>query len=338
MKEEWLDLEKIRTDGGTQPRACIDEAVVEEYVEALENKAKFPPILVFYDGTNYWLVDGFHRYHAHVKGDYENINAEIRQGTQRQAVLESVGVNASHGLRRTNEDKRRAVLTLLNDEEWVEWSNREIARRCKVSGAFVGNIKKELTINVYSEDNDCPTQRTYQTKHGTIATMNTTNLGRKKEQGEGDEMSVPAVPLKEQLKAVNKAIESGEISNKELESTRKALLNRSVDKQQQEDFKSQIPKKSKVRQLNDRMDGIVDELTLLADGNLELEEGDRVWIKAIVMKGPNLIWQFHKLGVDLRKVYRTLIDPKKELDDDCERKERERRLEEENVIDIEPEL
>lgn len=337
MKEEWLDLEKIRTDGGTQPRACIDEAVVDEYVEALENKAKFPPILVFYDGTNYWLVDGFHRYHAHVKGDYENINVEIRQGTQRQAVLESVGVNASHGLRRTNEDKRRAVLTLLNDEEWGKWTGSEIARRCKVHQTTVSAIKREF-IPKESLGMGCNSPKYLHPKSGKVTTMNTTNLGRKKEQGEGDEMDVPAVPLKEQLKAVNKAIESGEISNKELESTRKALLNRSVDKQQQEDFKSQIPKKSKARQLNDRMDGIVDELTLLADGNLELEEGDRVWIKAIVMKGPNLIWQFHKLGVDLRKVYRTLIDPKKELDDDCERKERERRLEEENVIDIEPEL
>ena len=27
------------------------------------------------------------------------------------------------GLRRTNEDKRKAVLTLLNDAEWAKWSN-----------------------------------------------------------------------------------------------------------------------------------------------------------------------------------------------------------------------
>ena len=38
----------------------------------------------------------------------------------------------------TNEDKRRAVMTLLADEEWGKWSDNEIARRCEVSdfGSF----------------------------------------------------------------------------------------------------------------------------------------------------------------------------------------------------------
>ena len=27
---------------------------------------QFPPIDVFFDGQNYWLVDGFHRLQAHV--------------------------------------------------------------------------------------------------------------------------------------------------------------------------------------------------------------------------------------------------------------------------------
>ena len=36
----------------------------------------------------------------------------------------------AHGLRRSNADKRRAVLTLLNNEEWAKWSAREIAKAC----------------------------------------------------------------------------------------------------------------------------------------------------------------------------------------------------------------
>jgi predicted HTH domain antitoxin len=56
-------------------------------------------------------------------------------------VLYSVGANAAHGLRRTNEDKRRAVETLINDEEWATWSDREIARACGVSGKFVAAVR-----------------------------------------------------------------------------------------------------------------------------------------------------------------------------------------------------
>jgi hypothetical protein len=45
---------------------------------------------------------------------------------------------------RTNEDKRRAVMTLLGDEEWSQWSNREIARRCGVHHDLVGSLRSSL--------------------------------------------------------------------------------------------------------------------------------------------------------------------------------------------------
>jgi hypothetical protein len=38
---------------------------------------------------------------------------------ERDAILFSVSANGTHGQRRTNEDKRRAVLCLLNDPEWA---------------------------------------------------------------------------------------------------------------------------------------------------------------------------------------------------------------------------
>jgi hypothetical protein len=46
-------------------------------------------------------------------------------------------------LRRTNADKRKAVKTLLEDEEWSKWSDREIARQCEVSHPFVSKMKEK---------------------------------------------------------------------------------------------------------------------------------------------------------------------------------------------------
>jgi hypothetical protein len=40
-------------------------------------------------------------------------------------------------LRRSNADRRRAVMALLKDEEWSGWSDREIARRCRVGHVLV---------------------------------------------------------------------------------------------------------------------------------------------------------------------------------------------------------
>jgi len=140
-------LASIRTDGGTQPRSTINEAIVAEYVEALKAGTKFPPVTVFHDGVDHWLGDGFHRFHAHRHADLDSISADIRSGTKRDAILYSVGANAEHGLRRSNEDKRKAVLTLLQDAEWGKWSDREIARRCSVDGKTVASVRETYLRN-----------------------------------------------------------------------------------------------------------------------------------------------------------------------------------------------
>jgi hypothetical protein len=44
----------------------------------------------------------------------------------------------------TNEEKRQAVLALL--AKWSDWSDREIARRAKVSPPFVGMMRVRAGI------------------------------------------------------------------------------------------------------------------------------------------------------------------------------------------------
>lgn len=176
MSEQMLKREDIRTDGGTQSRAAINEATVADYAEAMEDAATvFPPVVVYYDGRDYWLADGFHRLAAWERIGREEVPADVRQGDRRRAILHSCAANAAHGLRRSNADKRRAVTTLLEDEEWSQWSNREIARRCGVGEALVRSLRSER-----SEDN---APRTYTTKHGTEAQMDTSRIGRR-----GDEI------------------------------------------------------------------------------------------------------------------------------------------------------
>lgn len=143
-----IELSKINIDGGTQPREDIDEQIVSEYSEAMQDGDKFPPVVLFNDGAKYWLADGFHRYHASKKLDFLEIEAEVKSGTKRDAVLYSVSANSKHGLRRSNADKRKSVLTLLNDEEWGQWSDREIARRCEVSDRMVNKYREEVTANL----------------------------------------------------------------------------------------------------------------------------------------------------------------------------------------------
>lgn len=167
-----LHYDTIRVDGGTQMRAELSQATIAEYAQAMQDGARLPPLIVYYDGESYWLGDGFHRLAAHRKTFTGAVECEVRSGTRRDAVLCAAGANAAHGLRRTNADKRRAVETLLRDEEWAAWSDREIARKCNVSADLVGDLRKALTVGNDSE-------RTYTTKHGTPATMQTARIAHR---------------------------------------------------------------------------------------------------------------------------------------------------------------
>lgn len=139
-----LNLNTIRIDGGTQSRVGLSESTVAEYVESLDS---LPPVVVFFDGADHWLADGFHRLHAYRSAGKASVPADVRTGTQREAVLFSLGANAAHGLRRTNADKRKAVQTLLGDAEWTEWSDRKIAEACGVSNTFVSNLRKPPEVS-----------------------------------------------------------------------------------------------------------------------------------------------------------------------------------------------
>lgn len=173
-----LGLEQIRIDGGTQVRAELNQDTVDAYAQAIRDGAEFPPVTVFFDGKTRWLADGFHRYFATKAAGKVTILENVIPGTKRDAILFSLGANGIHGLNRTNADKRSAVLTMLNDPEWSAWSDREIAKQCHVSNTFVSQTRGSLTVNVYSEK---PTERTFTTKHGTTATMETANIGKPSE-------------------------------------------------------------------------------------------------------------------------------------------------------------
>ncbi len=170
MKLQSLKLAQVKIDGGTQSRAQLNEAAVGEYAEAIKAGAEMPAVIVYFDGSAHWLADGFHRFHAHRKAGSATIQSEVRTGTKRDAILHSVGANSDHGLRRTNEDKRRAVRTLLDDEEWAGWSDREIARACKVSNHLVADMRPATVTG--NSPSDEPNLRKVRTKHGTETTMN----------------------------------------------------------------------------------------------------------------------------------------------------------------------
>lgn len=180
MSAKPLRLDLIRLDGDTQPRAEIDETTVAEYAEAMEAGAEFPPVVVFHDGAAHWLADGFHRYHAMRRVGLTACRPAVHRGTRRDAILYSVGSNHQHGLRRNSDDKKKAIRTLLRDAEWGVWSDNKILGLVGASGGywftFVAAERRSLLPEEKSEQTAA---RTFTTRHGTVATMDTSNIGRR---------------------------------------------------------------------------------------------------------------------------------------------------------------
>ncbi len=107
---------------------------------------RFPHVILFTDGQNYWFGDGYHRVLAAAKAGLTEIAADVRPGNQRDAMLFAISANSAHGLPRTSADKRKAVAVLLGDSEWKEWSDRDIARRCLVSNSLVSRMRQGASV------------------------------------------------------------------------------------------------------------------------------------------------------------------------------------------------
>ena len=169
-----LRLDQIRTDGGTQPRYALDFSTIDDYTDEMEAGVKFPPVVVFYDGENYWLADGFHRKMATEQTGADKIAVDLRQGTLEDAQWFSFSANKTNGLRRTNDDKQRAVKAALMHPKGVGMSDGSIAKHVGVSQHTVSAWRQKLVS----------TQKISESKSRTGTdgrTINTARIGKRPE-------------------------------------------------------------------------------------------------------------------------------------------------------------
>jgi len=168
-----LNLLNIRIDGGTQARVELNQEVVAEYAEKMRDGEVFPPVTVFFDGYEYWLVDGFHRYFGYKTNGKTSIDCDVENGTQQEAKKHSKKANSRRGLSLNSADHKKIVIEMYEDEETKEWSSRQIADWVGVSHTYVSKIKNSLET-VASEN----TEKKYINKHGKESVMKTEKIGK----------------------------------------------------------------------------------------------------------------------------------------------------------------
>jgi hypothetical protein len=154
MNTNWqrqdVDPDDIVVDTRFQSRVQLDEATVEEYAQAMRDGTDFPPINVARIDGKIYLLDGFHRFEAAKRANglfpFESIfmDAYVVDCTEDEALEISLTFNTAHGLRRSNDDKRKAVRIALKLSELRFLSDRDLAKRLSVSPPFVAKMRAEI--------------------------------------------------------------------------------------------------------------------------------------------------------------------------------------------------
>lgn len=129
IKIEELDL-------SLQTRAGTDVETIDNYAEAMADGAQFPEVTVFTDGAHYWLADGFHRAMAAKQNGRTVIAADVRKGTEDDAVVFGGTANNKQGKRPTRADVQHFLQMVWERREAIFGgtpTGGNLAEKCGVS-------------------------------------------------------------------------------------------------------------------------------------------------------------------------------------------------------------
>jgi len=146
MKEKAVALDDIILDERCQPRAILNNEAVQEYAELYkEGEVSLPALeVVDVDGA-LLLINGFHRLAGARQADHGFIRVEVvEEADIDRAIWLAAAANQGFGVRRTSDDKRRAVRMALQNEIGIEQSSAHIAEHVGVSRDLVSRIRDEV--------------------------------------------------------------------------------------------------------------------------------------------------------------------------------------------------
>ena len=138
-----MNINHIRLDGRTNTRAKINQHIVREYAQCYRSGVALPPVVVYRDDDgHYWLADGFHRVHAARHAGMQSIDADVRNGNRRDALI--YAASNQDGLPKSIADRYRAVRLLC--DECPSWSYEAIAAMCCVSLEEIIMIRNQRMV------------------------------------------------------------------------------------------------------------------------------------------------------------------------------------------------
>ena len=138
-----VKLTKIVRDPSLQARKRLDHAAIKRYVYAYRSGRKLPPVEIASVKGALLLVDGWHRVEALERLGQSTVEAEVTEGTRKDAAGRAARANLNHGLPLRASEHRR-VFAL-----YVEAGHHRNGRRVKSyreMAADLGGFRPHTTI------------------------------------------------------------------------------------------------------------------------------------------------------------------------------------------------
>lgn len=95
VRSLWLNQLTISPE--MQARNKVRRDVVERYAKAIRQGDDFPPIHVLAHDGKAFIVDGHHRFEAHLAADQGDIKARVREASHSDALATAALANLRHG-------------------------------------------------------------------------------------------------------------------------------------------------------------------------------------------------------------------------------------------------
>jgi hypothetical protein len=132
---DWKNSPKVR--------AGLVPEVVDDYAERYRKREDMPlPLVGDLGALGLRCLDGMHRLHGAKKNGQKALQCEVKTCTEEESLKLALIANDSHGLRRSNDDKRQCVKSALL--QWSDKSNLAIAQLTRVDDKTVATVRKEL--------------------------------------------------------------------------------------------------------------------------------------------------------------------------------------------------
>jgi len=155
QKTQATDINQIICDERCQPRAILNNEAVQEYAAIYKEGGELPALEVVDVDGDLLLINGFHRLAGARQADLGFIRVVVvEEADIGRAAWLAAAANQKCGVRRSNLDKRQAVMLALQSDVGQEQSLRVIAEHVGVHHSTVADIKAGLS------ESDTPEEET----------------------------------------------------------------------------------------------------------------------------------------------------------------------------------